>query len=1055
MAIQMSFFYALILFLIVPSCSASSFACKNYMDCQTLLKFKKSITSDPGSHLQAWNEVNPFCNWTGVTCHRRLENRVVALELIDMKLEGRLSPLLSNLSLLTTLSLQTNRFYGEIPSSFGELSKLESLNLFENLLHGNIPASLQGCQSLEVLDLTDNNLRGVIPKELGHIKGLTFLALSINRLTGSIPSFLSNLTELTRLELSGNYFSGKIPAELGALKKLKILYAHVNYFEGSIPPEISNCTSLLEISLNYNGLSGEIPPELGSKLPNLQKLYLVNNKLSGKIPVTLSNLSQLILLDLSLNYLEGEVPLELGELYNLEILYLHSNNLVSDSDKSFTLLSALTKCSHLKKLHLASCSFGGNIPNSVGALSKELYYFSLQDNRFTGYIPESIGNLSSLVHLNLSYNNLDGGIPQSLGKLGQLQRLSLASNKIVGAIPDEIGHMANLGLLDLGENLISGSIPPSFGKLSQLRYLYLSHNNLSGEFSIELTKCSRLMLLDLSYNHFNGYVPLQINRVSDLSLSLNLSNNNFQGHIPETIGTLISVLAIDFSNNNISGVIPSSISGCVALEYMNFSNNMLQGPIPESMKEIKNLGVVDMNHNQLNGTIPAWIGNEQVIKTLDLSYNRLSGEVPKYGSFNNYTRSSFVGNVGLCGGSTQMKLPPCKVQHQTRQIKKRVIFVVILSVTLSLLFLLVAFISWYVFFKKSYRKKDDKVTSGIPSNYGTKTFTQMELESATDGFSEANLLGHGSFGSVYKAVINQGNTTVAVKVFHKDSGLSYQSLKRECEILSKIKHRNLIRIIGLTWTSQLKALVLEFIPNGNLEQHLYPGGGLEEADSCELTLEERLSIAIDVANGLEYLQEGYPTQIVHCDLKPQNVLLDNDMVAHIADFGIGKLLLDKPNGEEASATSFLRGTIGYIPPEYGQRTQVSTKGDIYSFGVMLLEMITRKRPTSSLFLDGLDLRKWVVSAFPNDIMDVIDITLKQQASIGGLVGSVERVEQCCYRLVQVALLCTEENPHERPLMSSVVSKLLSISRELRFEAPLSKHNERATIPGLCESSDQS
>uniref|UniRef100_A0A803R5F4 Uncharacterized protein n=1 Tax=Cannabis sativa TaxID=3483 RepID=A0A803R5F4_CANSA len=122
---------------------------------------------------------------------------------------------------------------------------------------------------------------------------------------------------------------------------------------------------------------------------------------------------------------------------------------------------------------------------------------------------------------------------------------------------------------------------------------------------------------------------------------------------------------------------------------------------------------------------------------------------------------------------------------------------------------------------------------------------------------------------------------------------------------------------------------------------------------------------------------------------------------------------------------------------------------------MLLEMITRKRPTSSLFLDGLDLRKWVVSAFPNDIMDVIDITLKQQASIGGLVGSVERVEQCCYRLVQVALLCTEENPHERPLMSSVVSKLLSISRELRFEAPLSKHKERATIPGLCESSDQS
>ncbi|XP_062084746.1 putative receptor-like protein kinase At3g47110 [Humulus lupulus] len=990
---------------------SSAFVCEKYNDCQMLLKFKKGITSDPHGNLQAWNEANPFCNWTGVTCHQHLKNRVTALELVDMGLQGSLSPFLSNLSLITKLQLHTNRFHGEVPSSFGDLSELSHLNLSYNNLQGDIPASLQGCHSLKLMDLSNNNLSRVILQEIGSLKNLTCLALANNSLTGSIPSFLSNLTKLTTLELSFNSFIGKIPPELGALKKLEIMYLHVNYLEGSIPPEISNCTALLEISLIQDGLSGEIPPELGSKLQNLQKLYLSINKFTGKIPVNLSNLSQLILLDLSINKLLGEVPPELGRLKNLENLYLHSNDLVSGSDNSsLSFLTALTNCSRLKKLHLGSCSFAGRLPDSVGGLSKELYYFNLNRNRITGYIPDIIGNLRSLVNLNLSGNFLTGKIPAGLGRFGQLQRLNLARNKIMGAIPDEMGHMLNLGSLDLGDNLISGSIPPSFGNLSQLRYLYLSHNNLSGEFSIELTQCSLLMLLDLSYNHFKGYVPLQISYFSGLSLSLNLSNNNFEGHIPETIGKLISVQEIDFSNNNFTGVIPSSIGGCIALEYLNFSNNMLQGSIPESMKEITYLGVLDLSHNQLNGTIPSWIGNERVIKTLNLSYNRLSGEVPKNGSFDNFTRNSFVGNVGLCGGSTQMGLPTCKVQHQKDKTKKRVLFYVISSVTLSLLVLLVGFVTRYFLFKIRDGKQHYTVTSYFSSIHGTSTYTQRELESATGGFNEANLLGQGSFGSVYKAVIDQGKTTVAVKVSHEESSQSYKSLQRECEILSKIKHRNLIRIIGSTWTSQFKALVLEFMPNGNLEQHLYPNR-LEEEDPCKLTLEERLSIAIDIASGLEYLQDGCPTQIVHCDLKPQNVLLDNDMVAHIADFGIGKLLLDKPNGE-ASTAGFLRGSIGYIPPEYGQGIEVSVKGDVYSFGVILLEMISRKRPTSSLFQDGLDLRKWILSCCPNNISDIIDITLKKQATIEGLVGSVERLEECCSSLLHVALSCIEDNPHQ-------------------------------------------
>ncbi|XP_048324690.2 probable LRR receptor-like serine/threonine-protein kinase At3g47570 [Ziziphus jujuba] len=1024
----------ILLFILFLLPSSNAFDCDEYTDCQTLLQFKKGIISDPFGHLQAWNTANPFCNWTGVTCHRYLQNRVIALELIDMHLQGTMSPFLSNLSLLTNLSLQSNRFHGEIPSSFGKLPELVYLNISSNNLRGEIPASLQGCQSLKSIDLVYNNLSGVIPEEIGWMKNLTLLALSENNLTGSIPSNLSNLTELTQLELAVNYFTGSIPPQLGALRKLEIFYLHMNFLTGPIPAALSNCTALREISLIENLLSGEIPLELGSKLQNLEKFYAWNNRLSGKIPVTLSNLSQLILLDLSVNNLEGDVPPELGMLKNLEKLYLHSNYLGNSSgNSSLSFLTALTNCSFLKKLHLGSCLFSGNLPASLGALSKDLFFFDLRNNLITGNIPESIGNLSNLVNLNLSYNFLAGPVPASLGRLGQLQRLSLYRNRISGPIPDEMGQMANLGLLDLGANLISGSIPPSLGNLSQLRYLYFSQNSLSGKFPIELTQCSLLMLLDLSYNNLNGPIPVVIDRLSKLALSLILSNNNFEGQIPETIGKLTSVQAIDFSKNKFSGAIPTPIGGCISLVYLNLSHNRLEGPIPRPLKLITHLEVLDLAHNQLNGTIPIWIGDEQVIKNLNLSYNRLSGEVPTTGTLTNYNRSSFLGNVGLCGGSAIMGFPPCEVQKQTHNIRKGVLYAVVAIGASCVLFLLAA-VFVFCFFRKKDEKPDETMVTSV-SGHGPRAYTQRELEIATVGFNEACLLGTGSFGSVYKADIDDGKTTIAVKVLRGDISQSYKLLKRECQILSGIKHRNLVGLLGSIWTSQFQALLLEFIPNGNLDQHLYPGG-LEE-EGCKLTLRERMSIAIDIANGLEYLQEGCPVQIVHCDLKPQNVLLDNDMVAHVADFGVGKLVsADKPKGY-VSTTGFLRGSIGYIPPEYGQGIEVSAKGDIYSFGVMLLEMVTRKRPTSNMFTDGLDLRQWVRYALPDHILDVVDITLKQEANLGGqndTVGSLHRLEQCCIQMLDLAMICTDDNPQNRPTASSVVQMLVNIWKKMGFKA---------------------
>ncbi|KAG6751601.1 hypothetical protein POTOM_043798 [Populus tomentosa] len=815
----------------------SAFVC-NFTDCQALFKFKAGIISDPEGQLQDWKEANPFCNWTGITCHQSIQNRVIDLELTNMDLQGSISPFLSNLSLLTKLSLQSNSFHGEIPTTLGALSQLEYLNMSENKLTGAFPASLHGCQRLKFLDLTPT------------------------------ASFLSNLTELTRLELAVNYFTGKIPSELGALTRLEILYLHMNFLEGAIPASLCNCTALREISLIENWISGELPAEMGNKLQNLQKLYLMNNNISGRIPVTFSNLSQITLLDLSINYLEGEVPQELGKLKNLEILYLHSNNLVSNSSLGF--LTALTNCSFLQKLHLGSCLFAGSLPASIGNLSKDLYYFNLLNNRIRGEIPDSIGNLSGLVTLHLWDNRLDGTIPATFGKLKLLQRLYLGRNKLQGSIPDEMGQMENLGLLDLGNNSITGSIPSSLGNLSQLRYLDLSQNSLSGNIPIKLSQCTLMMQLDLSFNNFQGPLPPEITLLANL------------------------------------------------------------GTIPESLKQITYLKVLDLSFNQLTGRVPIWLANASVMQNFNFSYNRLTGEVPSTGRFKNLNGSSMIGNAGLCGGSALMRLQPCVVQKKRRKARKWAYY--LLAFTISSLLLLIFVWVWVrkLFNKKAEAESEEPILMASPSFHGGRNLTQRELEIATNGFNDANLLGRGSFGSVYKAWIDDSISCVAVKVLNEDNRQSYKSLKRECQILSGIKHRNLVKMMGSIWSSQFKALILEFV-------------------------------------------------------------------------------------------------------EYGQSTEVSSRGDVFSFGVMLLELITRKKPTSEMFADGLDLRKWVDAAFPHHILEIVDMSLKQESLSGDASGDLQKLEQCCLQVLNAGMMCTEENPLRRPPISFVTGELQHTWKEMGFD----------------------
>ncbi|KAH7568709.1 hypothetical protein JRO89_XS06G0035300 [Xanthoceras sorbifolium] len=309
--------------------------------------------------------------------------------------------------------------------------------------------------------------------------------------------------------------------------------------------------------------------------------------------------------------------------------------------------------------------------------------------------------------------------------------------------------------------------------------------------------------------------------------------------------------------------------------------------------------------------------------------------------------------------------------------------------------------------KKSRRKLP---TDADMSPQGTwRRISYLELQRATDGFSQRNLLGIGSFGAVYKGRLSD-ETTVAVKVSYQQSEGELKSFDIECELLRSIRHRNLIKIISSCSNHDFKALILEYMPNGSLEKCLYSG-------NCFLDILHRLNIMIDVASALEYLHFGYSIPIIHCDLKPNNVLLDESMIAHLSDFGISKLLGD----EESMMQTETLATIGYMAPEYGREGKVSRKSDVYSYGIMLMETFTRKKPTDEIFAGELSLGHWVNNALQRSVMDVVDRNLLSSDD-----RSISAKEECMSSILNLAMDCTMDVAEKRIDMKTVVSKLVKI-----------------------------
>ncbi|KAM3394096.1 putative LRR receptor-like serine/threonine-protein kinase isoform X1 [Capsicum galapagoense] len=908
-------------------------------------------------------------------------SRLETLEISHNSLQGNIPEGIGNLHNMKSLGVEFNQLTGSIPFQIFNNSRIELIAFIMNSLTGNLPNSL--CNDLSILKglyLSKNNLQGHMPTSLSNCSQLQLLGLSYNEFDGPIHSEIGRLSNLQYLYLGFNHFKGEIPKEISNLIELKVLDLGLNSFSGSLPMEIFNISGLRVISLSFNNLSGSLPPNMCSVIPNIEELYLdILTDLVGTIPHSISNCPKLTNLDLSGNKLTGLIPNSLGYLTHLEYLNLGGNNLSSDSSLSF--LTSLTNNKNLTFLDISFNPLNGMLPASMDNFSTSLRKFYANGCKIKGRIPNDFGNLSSLLDIDLSGNNLVGSIPTSIGNLRDLQRFNLSSNKFTGSIGDHICKMKHLGDIYLGQNQFSGSLPYCLGNITSLREIHLSSNKLSSN------------------------IPQSLGNLHDLVV-LDLSSNNMVGSLPPEVGNLKVVTKIDLSMNQFSNRIPREIGGLQNLAHLSLRHNKLKGSIPDSLSNMVGLEFLDLSHNNISGSIPKSLEKLQNLKYFNISANKLYGEIPSGGPFKNLSSQFFIYNGALCG-SSRFSVPPCSTSSKHRSNRKKIL-VLFLLLAIAVVFVPMTFVLLWIRYR---RGKSVPQQADLLSTVARERISYYELLRATNALSESNLIGSGSFGSVYKGILRSG-TAIAVKVFNLQLDAEFKSFDTECEVLCILRHRNLVKVITSCSNLDFKALVLEYMPNGSLEKYLY-------SYNYFLDIRQRLSIMIDVACALEYLHHGCSSVVIHCDLKPSNVLLDEDMVAHLSDFGISKLLGD--DGIDLYTETL--ATLGYIAPEYGLDGLVSTKCDIYSYGIMLLETFTRRKPNE--FEGDLSLKQWVSYSLPEAVMDVVDANLL--TSTGNLLQMELDVVAS---IMKVALDCCAESPARRTNMKDVVAMLQKIKIKL-------------------------
>ncbi|XP_010542705.1 PREDICTED: probable LRR receptor-like serine/threonine-protein kinase At1g06840 [Tarenaya hassleriana] len=811
------------------------------------------------------------------------------------------------------------------------------------------------------LQLLNMNLSGNLSPELGRLSRLRILDFMWNMLTGNIPKEIGNLTSLELLLLNGNQLTGSLPDELGYLPQLDRIQIDENRISGPIPSSFGNLNKTKHFHMNNNSLSGQIPPELG-RLPSLVHLLLDNNNLSGYLPPQLSEMPNLLIVQLDNNHFDGAtIPPSYGNM------------------------------SKLLKLSLRNCSLQGPMPD----LSRipHLGYLDLSQNQLNGSIPT--GKLSdNITTINLSNNSLTGMIPVNFSGLPRLQRLSLADNALNGSIPSDIWQDR---VLNSNESLVVDLRNNGF-------------SNISGSFNLPP----------------NVTVWLQGN---PLCPSANLLQ--FCGPRPEGDDTMAST-------TNLTGACPPfgcpppyeyspelrELCFCAApllvgyrLKSPGFSDFL---PYVDEFEEYLTSGL-KLNLYQLHLDSFQWQKGPRLrmyLKLFPVVPATTNGSREFNASEVRRIRSMFTGwNIpdrDLFGPYELLNFTLSDIYRDVfpasrSGVSKGVVVGIVLGAVAAAV-IITAVISLVImkmrmkgYIAVSRRKRSSRAPIKVE---GVRSFTYGELAQATDSFDSCAVIGQGGYGKVYKGILGDG-AVVAIKRATEGSLQGEREFLTEIQLLSRLHHRNLVSLLGFCDEEGEQMLVYEFMPNGTLRDNISGRSGES------LSFATRMRIALGSAKGIMYLHTEADPPIFHRDIKASNILLDSKLVAKVADFGLSRLapVPDMEGVAPDHVSTVVKGTPGYLDPEYFLTRKLTDKSDVYSLGVVFLELLTGMHAISH----GKNIVREVKTAYQSGtILSVVD---KRMGSCPA---------ECVEKFATLALRCCRVETETRPSMVEVVRELEGI-----------------------------
>ncbi|XP_047324064.1 probable LRR receptor-like serine/threonine-protein kinase IRK [Impatiens glandulifera] len=947
----------LVLLLVIPVAVRSLNPSLND-DVLGLIVFKADIQDSHGK-LDSWNEDDDIpCAWIGVKCDPR-SNRVSQLNLDGFGLSGRLGKGLLQLQFLRKLSLARNNLTGNLIPGLTRLENLRVIDLSENSLSGAIPVGFfQQCSSLRSISLAKNKFSGQIPDSFSSCSTLAAVNFSSNELSGLLPSGIWSLNGLRSIDFSNNQLEGNIPQGIGVMNNLREIILRGNKFTGNIPDSIGDCLLLRTIDVSHNLLVSKLPS-------TMQRLTLCTD------------------LHLQKNSLEGEIPDWIGEMRSLQSLDLSDN------------------------------TFVGQLPSSIGNL-QSLKVLKLSMNTLTGDFPDSFNNCVNLVVMDFSHNLLTGSLPVWMFKLG-LEEIVLSGNRLNGSMNYSFSSstdqsLQKLQVLDLSDNGLLGQIP-SVGGFVNLRVLNLSKNSLQGTIPSTVGELKALNILDLSLNQLKGSIPMEI-------------------------GAATSLTDLRLEKNSLTGNLPTAIGNCSSLNTLILSRNSITGPIPASLAEIAYLQKVDLSFNKLNGNLPKQLANLVHIISFNISHNQLQGELPSGGFFNTISPSSVSGNPALCGAAVDRNCPTVlpkplvlnpnssdtdpatPVLENMFQRKKTMLSISALIAIGAAAVIVIGVIAITVLNLRvqssisrsaaalTFSGDDFSHSQSSDANSGKLVMFSGEPDFSTGAHALLNKdceLGRGGFGAVYKTVLRDGRSVAIKKLTVSSLVKSKEDFEREVKKLGKMQHPNLVELEGYYWTPSLQLLIYEFVSGGSLYKHLHEG-----SSGNFLSWNKRFEVILGSAKSLAYLHK---MNIIHYNIKSSNILMDDSGEPKVADYGLARLL---PMLDRYILSSKIQSALGYMAPEFAcQTVKITEKCDVYGFGVLVLEVVTGRRPVEYMEDDVVVLCDMVRGALEEGkVEECVDGKLKGEFAVEEAIP-----------LMKLGLICTSQVPSNRPDMAEVINIL--------------------------------